>query len=206
PRHGLSEPRLRAAGRAAAAAWAGARRDGARDGAGWLRLRHVRVLRLRARDDRQLARRVLLPRRSRPVGGVAGPGRAAPVLRTVPRARMHAGRRRGLSSGRDRESGSLDVPRTVLQRLLRAGAEVIVMIADHVRLRAFWDERYERFSLSESGWFGAGEALNDRIYACKIQALERALAPRLPNPRDAIATPQFAVLDDGCGPGDFTRI
>ena len=43
---------------------------------------------------------------------------------------------------------------------------------DDARLREFWNNRYAEFTLSESGWLGAGEALNDRIYACKRQALQ----------------------------------
>jgi SAM-dependent methyltransferase len=74
------------------------------------------------------------------------------------------------------------------------------MTADDVRLRAFWDERYQRFSLSESGWLGAGEPLNDRIYACKTQALARSLAARSLASRAA-----WSVLDAGCGQGYFAR-
>ena len=38
--------------------------------------------------------------------------------------------------------------------------------SDATRLRDFWNRRYSDFTLSESGWFGAGEGLNARIYAC----------------------------------------
>jgi SAM-dependent methyltransferase len=73
-------------------------------------------------------------------------------------------------------------------------------ITDDVRLREFWNNRYERFTLSESGWFGAGERLNDRIYACKRQALRRALRSlRLKG--DVV----WSVLDAGCGQGHFAR-
>ena len=39
--------------------------------------------------------------------------------------------------------------------------------------REFWDKRYQNFSLSESGWMGAGERYNAYLYACKRQALLR---------------------------------
>ncbi len=71
---------------------------------------------------------------------------------------------------------------------------------DHARLREFWNRRYVAFTLSESGCLGAGEGLNDRIYACKLQALRRAIAA-LELPRD---TP-WSVLDAGCGQGHFAR-
>ena len=74
------------------------------------------------------------------------------------------------------------------------------MGAEDARLRTFWDERYRSFSLSESGWMGAGERLNDRIYACKLQALRAALAARGLTP----AT-RWSVLDAGCGQGYFAR-
>jgi SAM-dependent methyltransferase len=72
-------------------------------------------------------------------------------------------------------------------------------MSDEVRLREFWNARYQSFSLSESGWLGAGEALNDRIYACKIAALRRSL-----DDLDFAGAP-FSVLDAGCGQGYFTR-
>ena len=71
---------------------------------------------------------------------------------------------------------------------------------DDARLREFWNSRYSAFSLSESGWFGAGEALNDRIYACKRQALRRAIAD-LGLTREQ----RWSVLDAGCGQGHFAR-
>jgi SAM-dependent methyltransferase len=71
---------------------------------------------------------------------------------------------------------------------------------DGARLREFWNTRYAEFTLSESGWFGAGEALNDRIYACKLQALRRAIAA-LGLTREA----PWSVLDAGCGQGHFAR-
>jgi SAM-dependent methyltransferase len=73
-------------------------------------------------------------------------------------------------------------------------------MTDDVRLREFWNSRYAQFTLSESGWFGAGERLNDRIYACKRQALRRAVAS-LGLTRDA----RWSVLDAGCGQGHFAR-
>ena len=71
---------------------------------------------------------------------------------------------------------------------------------DGARLRDFWNSRYADFTLSESGWFGAGEGLNDRIYACKRQALRRAIGA-LSLPRDR----PWSVLDAGCGQGHFAR-
>jgi SAM-dependent methyltransferase len=72
--------------------------------------------------------------------------------------------------------------------------------SDGIRLREFWDRRYSQFTLSESGWLGAGEALNDRIYACKRQALRRSIAA-LGLARDG----RWSVLDAGCGQGHFAR-
>jgi SAM-dependent methyltransferase len=74
-------------------------------------------------------------------------------------------------------------------------------VTDDVRLREFWNDRYSTFALSESGWLGAGEPLNDRIYACKRQALRRALG-ELGFARDRA----FSVLDAGCGQGHFARV
>lgn len=72
--------------------------------------------------------------------------------------------------------------------------------SDDVRLREFWNRRYADFTLSESGWLGAGERLNERIYACKRQALRRAIAS-LGLARRA----SWSVLDAGCGQGHFAR-
>jgi SAM-dependent methyltransferase len=74
-------------------------------------------------------------------------------------------------------------------------------VDEGVRLREFWNRRYASFSLSESGWLGAGERLNDRIYDCKRQALNRALAA-LGFARHRA----FTVLDAGCGQGRFAEI
>jgi SAM-dependent methyltransferase len=71
---------------------------------------------------------------------------------------------------------------------------------DGARLREFWNRRYADFTLSESGWMGAGEGLNDRIYACKLQALRRAIAA-LGLTRNG----PWSVLDAGCGQGHFAR-
>jgi SAM-dependent methyltransferase len=71
---------------------------------------------------------------------------------------------------------------------------------DAARLREFWNSRYVEFTLSESGWFGAGEGVNDRIYACKRAALRRAIAA-LGLTRDQ----RWSVLDAGCGQGHFAR-
>jgi SAM-dependent methyltransferase len=69
---------------------------------------------------------------------------------------------------------------------------------ESARLLDYWNRRYERFVLSESGWWGAGEQLNERIYACKVQALRRAID-------DLNLGPNFSLLDAGCGQGYFTR-
>jgi SAM-dependent methyltransferase len=71
---------------------------------------------------------------------------------------------------------------------------------DDVRLRESWNSRYAQFTLSESGWFGAGERLNDRLYACKRQALRHAIAS-VGLMKDA----RWSVLDAGCGQGHFAR-
>ncbi|HKB13546.1 MAG TPA: methyltransferase domain-containing protein [Vicinamibacterales bacterium] len=78
-----------------------------------------------------------------------------------------------------------------------SGAEA----GDDLRLRDFWNSRYSAFTLSESGWLGAGEQLNDRLYACKRQALRRALGSL--GLRDGSV---FSVLDAGCGQGHFARV
>jgi SAM-dependent methyltransferase len=72
--------------------------------------------------------------------------------------------------------------------------------SDERRLREFWNKRYSSFTLSESGWFGAGERLNRRIYACKQQALRAALSATTADRRR-----RFTVLDAGCGQGHFAR-
>ena len=72
--------------------------------------------------------------------------------------------------------------------------------AEAARLKTFWNSRYSDFSLSESGWKGAGEDLNHLIYSCKLQALERSLQALHLRPRET-----FTVLDAGCGQGFFPR-
>lgn len=66
------------------------------------------------------------------------------------------------------------------------------------RLREFWNSRYQAFTLSESGWAGAGDAFNHYVYRCKSAAMTRALASR-----GYTAASTFAVLDAGCGQGYF---
>ena len=72
-------------------------------------------------------------------------------------------------------------------------------LRDAPRLREIWNNRYADFTLSESGWFGAGEPLNDRIYACKRQAIRGAIAALHCDGGPA------SVLDAGCGQGYFAR-
>jgi SAM-dependent methyltransferase len=72
--------------------------------------------------------------------------------------------------------------------------------AEGARLREFWNRRYEKFTLSESGWSGAGEGLNEHIYACKQQALRKAIV-RL----GLTADRRWSILDAGCGQGHFAR-
>jgi SAM-dependent methyltransferase len=72
--------------------------------------------------------------------------------------------------------------------------------SEEARLRAFWNARYNDFTLSESGWMGAGEELNRLLYACKTQALDRALSALGRRRGDG-----FSVLDAGCGQGFFAR-
>lgn len=74
------------------------------------------------------------------------------------------------------------------------------MQPDRERLRAFWDGRYREFSLSESGWLGAGDRLNHYLYACKTAALRRALSAL-----GLSHAARFSVLDAGCGQGYFAR-
>ena len=72
---------------------------------------------------------------------------------------------------------------------------------DGVRLREFWNRRYTDFRLSESGWLGAGERLNQLIYRCKQQAWRRAIVSSGLSRRAA-----WSVLDAGCGQGHFARL
>lgn len=67
--------------------------------------------------------------------------------------------------------------------------------------REFWAGRYRNFSLSESGWMGAGEGYNANLYECKRQALHRGL--RLAGVRPGAAV---NVLDAGCGQGFFAGV
>lgn len=71
---------------------------------------------------------------------------------------------------------------------------------DIERLRGFWNRRYATFALEESGWLGAPGGLNERAYACKVQALRRAIAA-LGLGREG----PWSVLDAGCGQGYFAR-
>jgi SAM-dependent methyltransferase len=66
------------------------------------------------------------------------------------------------------------------------------------RLREFWNSRYQAFTLSESGWAGAGDAFNQYVYRCKSSAMTRALAAH-----GYSTTSRFGVLDAGCGQGYF---
>jgi SAM-dependent methyltransferase len=79
-------------------------------------------------------------------------------------------------------------------------SEVERVADDEVRLREFWNRRYADFTLSESGWLGAGERLNERIYACKRQAMRGALASL-----GLASGASWSVLDAGCGQGHFAR-
>lgn len=72
--------------------------------------------------------------------------------------------------------------------------------AEQARLQRFWTERYRTFSLSESGWLGAGESRNHRLYACKAAALTRALERLAYRPKET-----RRVLDAGCGQGFFAE-
>jgi SAM-dependent methyltransferase len=72
---------------------------------------------------------------------------------------------------------------------------------DAERLRQFWNTRYAAFSLSESGCLNAPDGLNQCMYACKRQALRRAIAA-LGLTREA----PWSVLDAGCGQGYFARV
>jgi SAM-dependent methyltransferase len=69
---------------------------------------------------------------------------------------------------------------------------------DITRLREFWDTRYQAFSLSESGWSGAGDEFNEYVYRCKSAAIRGALEYFGYTPASS-----FAVLDAGCGQGYF---
>src|SRR5438128_3608226 len=73
-------------------------------------------------------------------------------------------------------------------------------VAEAERLKRFWETRYQRFSLSESGWLGAGEKKNRLLYSCKTHALKASLKD-LGLKNDS----SFSVLDAGCGQGYFAR-
>lgn len=67
--------------------------------------------------------------------------------------------------------------------------------------REFWGRRYQTFSLSESGWMGAGERYNGYLYECKRQALLRGLRGT-----GAATDAAIDVLDAGCGQGFFAGV
>ena len=74
------------------------------------------------------------------------------------------------------------------------------LLVEGERLRQFWETRYQRFGLDESGWLGAGEKKNEYFYACKAQALSAALKDL-----GLRADSRFSVLDAGCGQGYFAN-
>jgi SAM-dependent methyltransferase len=74
------------------------------------------------------------------------------------------------------------------------------LLTDQDRLRDFWNTRYGQFTLSESGWMGAGEQLNELLYRCKVAALRAALVAA-----GRSAGARFSALDAGCGQGYFAR-
>lgn len=67
--------------------------------------------------------------------------------------------------------------------------------------REFWGRRYQNFSLSESGWMGAGERYNGYLYECKRQALMRVLGQI-----GIELNSRVDVLDAGCGQGFFAGV
>jgi SAM-dependent methyltransferase len=75
----------------------------------------------------------------------------------------------------------------------------VAAAAEHAR--EFWGKRYKDFSLSESGWMGAGERYNEYLYECKRQALMRTLAQIGLNKNSSLN-----VLDAGCGQGFFAGV
>lgn len=74
-----------------------------------------------------------------------------------------------------------------------------VAAAEHAR--DFWAKRYQNFTLSESGWMGAGERYNAYLYECKRQALMRVLGQL-----GLDETSSLNVLDAGCGPAFFAGV
>jgi SAM-dependent methyltransferase len=89
---------------------------------------------------------------------------------------------------------------TSISRTSEKQAVTSAAASEQARLKHFWNSRYSSFSLSESGWMGAGEDLNRLIYACKLRALKRSVHALTLGPGDA-----FRVLDAGCGQGIFAR-
>jgi SAM-dependent methyltransferase len=68
-------------------------------------------------------------------------------------------------------------------------------------LRSYWETRYERFSLEESGCLGAGPRLAALIYSCQQRAIVESL-------RSAgfTSASRYDVLDMGCGFGHLAGL
>ena len=69
------------------------------------------------------------------------------------------------------------------------------------RLREFWNKRYSSFTLSESGWLGAGEASQRADIRVQAAGAARDRSRR----SDSIGAARWSVLDAGCGQGHFAR-
>lgn len=70
-----------------------------------------------------------------------------------------------------------------------------------VRLRLFWNSRYDEFSLSESGIKGLPPKYSELLYRCKREAYGKAL-----NLAGIKLDKAVAILDGGCGQGFFASL
>lgn len=78
--------------------------------------------------------------------------------------------------------------------------EKIVFGSEAERLKCFWNTRYNRFSLEESGIKGLGKQYIPILYQCKVEAYLKAIKI------GRIKVDQhIKILDAGCGQGFFAE-
>src|SRR3989442_6496881 len=69
------------------------------------------------------------------------------------------------------------------------------------RLKLFWNSRYQKFSLGESGIKGLPAKYSELLYRCKRDAYRKALHFAKIDLERPVAT-----LDGGCGQGFFVSV